>query len=330
MKTKIIIVILSIFVFSAITRNASAQNYTFAPSTGTYSALSGDSLLNDTTVTWDDPFFECPIGFSFNFKGTSYTSVYVTDAYVSFDANETKVFFAMGADLVDRGDLTAGDGSGVSKSDISCLLTGSAGNHILKIQWKNVGFYSGPTSSYVNFQLWLYEGTNKLEVINGDHSVSNPDVSYDPLVGPAIGIVITNASFTAITYSFMLTANSANPATTTWSNINNDPPGLSGTPANGQIYTFTPGSSSIGEISNGINPTVFPNPVNDFLYVSLEGMGRESVQVDILDISGRLLLSKTYDDAEIKGIDFSNFEKGTYIINIITSEGRGCKRFIKL
>jgi hypothetical protein len=318
----------SVVVLLMMATNAKSQNYTFTASTGTYTELIGDSLLNDTATTWDDAGYYCPIGFSFKYNGTTYDSLYVGDSFIAFDKYATKDFYAFGADLADVGLV---DSSGVSKSNISCLRTGAIGSRILKIQWQNAGFYGGPDSNYVNFQLLLYETSNKLEVKIGDNNITNSDASYYGLSGPVIGIIIFNSTFTSMVYSYLLSGNTASPTSATWNNINNNPPALSGAPSNGQIYTFIPGSSAIDEQVNNLNVALYPNPVNDFLYVDLAAISENvNVKIDISDISGRLLLSETNIYSDLKRIDFERFEKGTYIITITTPVISISKRFIKL
>jgi hypothetical protein len=82
------------------------------------------------------------------------------------------------ADLIDRGELT-----GISQSPISYKMEGNAGSRILKIEWKNAGFVGeigelGTLNDYVNFQVWLFEGSNDVEMHYGPNMVLNPAISY--------------------------------------------------------------------------------------------------------------------------------------------------------
>ncbi len=55
---------------------------------------------------------------------------------------------------------------------------------------------------------------------------------------------------------------------------------------------------------------IYPNPAHD--YINICSTGGASLQVKILDFSGRILLKAT----DITTIDLSNFKPGTYIVNI--------------
>ncbi len=143
------------------------QSYYHAYSTGTYTNLSGSTSLNNGQI-WEDPEYHIAIGFNFDFFGTVFDSIYVSD-YVWFDENIKYSILAYYADFIDRSTTS-------SVSPISYLLTGSPGTQILKIEWNNAGFreefISDSTfTDYINVQLWLYESTNNIEVRIGPNSV---------------------------------------------------------------------------------------------------------------------------------------------------------------
>ena len=309
-----------------------AQTYTFSYGTGTYSDLTGNTSLSNGN-TWDDTAFVMPIGFNFNFYGSNYTSLEVlSDGIVSFDpGNDTKMFWGFGADLIDKGHSSHGDGTGISKSDISYLLTGSAGSQILKIQYKNVAFYDSP-NDYVNFQIWLYETSNKLEVMIGNNSVTNPALSYGTYGGPGIGVVLTNSSFSSIVYSLFANGSPATPTTAAWTNLFNPPPVITGTPANGQVYTFTPSSAGISELDKNGQLILYPNPVNDNLYVKLiNPEENDNIKLDVLDVTGKIVLTESLNNNNNEGkINLSSLDKGYYLVRVADGVNVYRKKVLKL
>jgi len=97
-----------------------------------------------------------------------------------------------GVDIIDRGFNFVGD-TAVSQSNISYQLVGMEGSRILKIEWNNVGFFdelSGDNVStgFTNFQLWLMEGTNDIEIHFGPNSILQPELSYAGTTGANIGL----------------------------------------------------------------------------------------------------------------------------------------------
>lgn len=67
------------------------------------------------------------------------------------------------------------------------------------------------------------------------------------------------------------------------------------------------------------NLSLFPNPANDVLQVKLSVSQAQSITMQMLDVSGKVLYTKTSVAAsgEVKeNIDVRNFTKGTYLIKI--------------
>tara|TARA_B110000046_G_scaffold169771_1_gene189168 strand:- start:44 stop:790 length:747 start_codon:yes stop_codon:yes gene_type:complete len=91
---------------------------------------------------------------------------------------------------------------------------------------------------------------------------------------------------------------------------------------------FTTLGVSLGIAENKLlNFEMYPNPVTDALNIQLP-TGTEKVEVDIFDISGRLVSSKTISSNDTS-IDVQKFSKGIYIIRVATNNKIGVQRFIK-
>ena len=67
---------------------------------------------------------------------------------------------------------------------------------------------------------------------------------------------------------------------------------------------------------------LFPNPTNDFINLSIQ---QENFKVEIFDLLGKKLL-ESYD---IKIIDVTNFDKGTYLLKLSSGYNSNSKLFIK-
>jgi hypothetical protein len=72
--------------------------------------------------------------------------------------------------------------------------------------------------------------------------------------------------------------------------------------------------------------TLYPNPVNDVLYIE-NASGIENVE--IYDIVGNLVLNVKNNNNALLPINVSSFESGVYLIRAYTSKGISISRFIK-
>ena len=163
------------------------QDYSFTSFNQTF-----EELNNPTTVTgnevWEYPDYEIPIGFDFSILNFTSDKIYFIEdglaGYISLSPNinsNIPMLIPIGQDIKDRGNNSTG-----SLSPISYKLIGQPGNRILKIEWKNVGFFGDQTENdYINFQVWLYENNNKIEYHYGDNDINNP-ISYDYESGPSV------------------------------------------------------------------------------------------------------------------------------------------------
>jgi hypothetical protein len=71
--------------------------------------------------------------------------------------------------------------------------------------------------------------------------------------------------------------------------------------------------------------TIFPNPVRTVLTILSEA---DIVSVRILDLSGRLVISERVGAKDFQ-IDFSSFQSGTYIVQMVNESGIYTKKIIK-
>ena len=147
------------------------------------------------TGVWDDPEFAVPLGFDFVYFGDTSDVIYQVSlgAMMSFSpdvyGSTSNWLFAYSSDLVDRGVI-----DDVPVSPISYKTEGFPGSRICKIEWKNVGFYeeyygSYATTNFFNFQLWLYEGSNDIEIRFGPSDTSLGAVLHIFNGMPLIGMV---------------------------------------------------------------------------------------------------------------------------------------------
>ena len=222
-------------------------NYSFSSASGTYTPLSGGTnptltaaqSISGYTAPDEGYANSIPIGFTFNYDGTNYTTISInTNGFASFStfspvadpANETYL-----ADDLEDGPYGPtlnrpvvaplwADLAFANATEISYTTTGSAPNRVFTIEWKNAKWNSGAAGPVISVQLKLYETTNIIEFIYQQEStnVNNGSAS--------IGIAGTAAG------DFISVADASGSAASNSVAINN----ISARPATGQIFRFTP------------------------------------------------------------------------------------------
>ncbi|HOZ01838.1 MAG TPA: hypothetical protein PLG20_08470, partial [Candidatus Syntrophosphaera sp.] len=78
------LVLLLVFSVLALGAWAVVGEYSFASATGTYTEISGGTVLG-TTANDDESFNAIPLGFTFTYNGVNYTEISIqTDAFIAF------------------------------------------------------------------------------------------------------------------------------------------------------------------------------------------------------------------------------------------------------
>ncbi len=296
-------------------------NYNFSVLTGTYSNLTGATSLNDNTV-WDDPEFSISLPFPFIFNGNNNANIIYFSGMGGELATGTEDDFAdfilpLACDLIDRGyDL------GISLSSIGYLVEGTEGNRILKIEWKNVGSYDegAPYNMYINFQMWLYEGTNIVEYHYGPSMINDPDLFYY-YPGAFIGITSYNESLDSAFNIHMLTGPAASPTLSTAFET------VIGTPPPGTIFRFSPVDLSVQEDNFCNNEFfIYPNPAIEI--ITLKFSEKKDRLIEISDLTGKVIRKLAVSD-ELTMIDISDLKPGIYFISMLTDYSWSAQKFLK-
>jgi hypothetical protein len=93
-----------------------------------------------------------------------------------------------------------------------------------------------------------------------------------------------------------------------------------------QIYiNHSQQSSGLNSISENSSISIYPNPVQNELFIVLEK--EEITQVKISALSGKIV--KSINNTTSNSVDVSNLEKGVYILTVNTHNGVSNTRFVK-
>ena len=222
-------------------------NYSFTTATGTYTSLVGTgtnpaitspSPLNYSTT--DEGYSNAiPIGFSFNYNGTSYTTVNANvNGYLSFgsgftnDDNEDYYYDSLSGGPLSHPDVRPivapfwADMDIQAETNLTYKVNGTAPNRVFVIEWANALWNYTATSASVSCQVKLYETTNLIEFMYKQES-GTPSGDKASIGLTAAGVGTGN----------FLSLSNASAAPTASTSVETK---IFTRPATGQIYRFTP------------------------------------------------------------------------------------------
>lgn len=84
--------------------------------------------------------------------------------------------------------------------------------------------------------------------------------------------------------------------------------------------------SSVHELDAGVDFKIYPNPASDKLLLNLNGL--DKVQLEIIDMLGKVVYQKTIVNQMIFDLDLHFLEKGTYTIRIIEGNKVGASKLL--
>ncbi|MGV9014034.1 MAG: hypothetical protein ACOH13_15690, partial [Flavobacteriales bacterium] len=252
------------------TAEAQVSGYTFAQTSGTYTPITGGTVIatatsNSGATGLDDVTY--PVNFtpySFTFNGTAYSSLSLsTNGFITLGAIAASSSYytpISGTTAYDAaisawgGDLSGIFNVGGITSEIRWELVGSSPNQELVVQWKDFrpSYSSSSTVAYrINMQIRLQENGSKVQIAYGPNAYAAGTTTYSGT--RQIGLRgATNAAYnnrsngTTVLFGSSV-AGTINSATQAYNTVNATP----GMPANGLTYTWTPPSLCSGTPAPG-------------------------------------------------------------------------------
>jgi len=212
-----------------IATGANSRNYSFTAVAGTFTPLVGATPAPGIITTSDDDVStNITPGFTFNYGGTNYTDLRVSsNGHLIFGTSGTSSF----TNNLATSTSTQRPGLAPLWDDLQCtagisyLVSGTAPNRVLTIEWLDMEWNYASNTAVVSYQVKLYETTNVIEyVYRQDATAVNSGSASIGLMGTA------SANFMSLSDS------SASPSISTSSSTNT----IGVKPATGQVYRFTP------------------------------------------------------------------------------------------
>ncbi len=74
-------------------------------------------------------------------------------------------------------------------------------------------------------------------------------------------------------------------------------------------------------IFHNIDPLVYPNPIENMLFISTNTLNADNIPIEIYSLSGKLVFNKTFNTKQNElSLDLSDLSNGFFILKIITSQ----------
>jgi gliding motility-associated-like protein len=236
-----------VFLFN-LTPSVEAQtvaSYAFTQAAGTYTAIAGTTVL--AAGADDDESALTNIGFTFTYHCVNYTQFSASaNGYITLGSVPSSISTPLSSEI---NSIAFAARDGKTNGAVTYLLSGTAPNRVLTIQYPNWYVYYSGTTETLSAQIKLYETTNVIKIIYGP---SAHTTAYTPQAGLS-GAAVTDYNIRTTTTNWSAsTAATSNTATMTWSSTV--------FPANGLTYTWTPSPSCSGTPAPGATLSTL-NPV---------------------------------------------------------------------
>ena len=292
-----------------------------------------DGISLNQGMVWDDPEWEVPIGFEFEYMNQTFSNMYFggIDGYGgelifgNIDGATFQGIMPYFQDFVDGGYFE----ESASDSPVSYKLTGSPGSRVLWLQWSNAAFYNDdpPHPMRMNMQMRLFEGTNNIEFHYGPNQNLDNSVIQD-YSGIVIGIA-KNIDFNEFTVEniWAFTGDPQNPTVVPYASIDDFGQGLhlDDTPSPNTIYRFsTEVAGAFYHQSEFVKvfPTVLMNNINVVL------PGNEKGIIRVTDSTGRLVAEQSAQPG-FQSFDTSVWSAGHYIVSVMQGDLLHTVRVVK-
>ncbi|MFA7029609.1 MAG: choice-of-anchor J domain-containing protein [Candidatus Cloacimonadaceae bacterium] len=251
MKTRYFkLTLLLLFLLSVIGLGAQVNEYSFSSVLGTYTEITGGTVLG-TNTNDNDSFNAIPLGFTFTYNGVDHTQVSIqTNAFIAFGSEVLSTNLPISSTTGTNNVVAAlaRDIKSKDNGELSYLLTGTEPNRVFIIQWKH--YRRVPTNCAnddLNFQIQLRENGNKVVFAYGAFNVINVTTARTVQVGLRGNSEQDFNNRTTTTDWTATTPGTANNATCFLTDVVYPP--------NGLIFTFSPPQQG-----NPPEPAQNPNP----------------------------------------------------------------------
>lgn len=323
--------------------------YDLSSRTSIYSPLENGALALPAEEQWE-PFattFAVDLGFEFNMLGTPTTGLenFITTGILTILDSENvpentpfPVIITNAFQFENRAEIPGNDPSLIRYETI-----GEPGEQIFKIEYANAGYLIeleelGTLDLFFNMQVWLYEGSNCIELRYGPNNIEgSEDFILDEASGFVTGLVVSTLAqvFGAPgrPYAIFPTGDTQNPVEdelVDFMGTLEENPFLDDFPTDGLLFSFCPEGVdppvNTNDLLLDLDWNLYPNPVDQVLTIDFQSL--DNGRYELLSTDGVLMKTGQINQGQIL-IDVSGLASGHYITKVTTDEGFAAKRFFK-
>lgn len=267
---KLVFTLLSVVLLISLAKAQDIPIY-FETQQESYDIIENATSLNNGEVWEQETSYQIDFGFEFQIYERTFTTLVVNAGIgITFPGFNPPRLWIWGSEwgggptLIDRG-------IDASESPLSYIIVGDSGSRTLKIQWQNAGIVidgsEDDPDDFVNFQMWICEESDKIEVHYGHSETSEISFGYND--GPGMRYFHIDGDWGICIFGFE--------EFPSWDWVLFDGPIggclLNGVPPEEVVFNFFP------------NPTV---SVNDFsedhgLDLIVSKLSLQNIQIQILD-----------------------------------------------
>jgi len=309
------------FLIVASSSGVMAQDYLFTHFSDSYVEFNDGTLMNMSDVcNFEDIPTSIDIGFQMPFYNYYLNSlgvhiVFLLSENISSIPGEEVLaqFFPYGAAF----DCNSSFGS------IRYKTTGATGNQIFKIQFSDLRISNDSIGNdRCNYQVWMYEGSGRIEYRTGPFQISQDDGYFTDENGTSTGFALYDQANDEIVNSIFLQNSPLNPDAYYSADHNVFIPTLVGHPTDGKVYRFDRPTNSINQLNKKNKFFVYPNPTKD--WIQIKGDFEGNVSVELCNSLGQIVASFNQTDINLKGLS-----SGVYFIKVSDSSSSEIIKVIK-
>jgi hypothetical protein len=273
-----------------------------------YQPLAAPTVLNPGVDYLGHDRYTVALGFEFEFFGQPLHSVEVQrSGLVFFGAEDEFVAPFRPALMVLPG----------SQIGYQVDTYGPCEQKIMKFEWKEMGVLGLGLDSVLgttSFQLWLYEGSQRLELHYGPQSPFPAGAMFESSGYHANGprLRITRTEQMAVVLGSYASPTLVQDGVTFTARANEQ---LTGIPPEGSVYAFTPLTTSREPAFR-----IGPNPSSGILFLKLRSLSCQPYRLTLADLLGRVYLQAESRAQELP-LDLRALEPGWYWLRISYLDG---------
>ncbi len=278
-KFTILITLFFASIMLAMSQTTPVEHYVFTQAEETYTEISGGTVHGDNT-NYQSFFNGIELGFTFNFDAVDYTTISIqSNGFIKMGSSfsGSNPYSPLSTSSSYGFNTICAYASRIKSCDDGELMSiteGTAPNRVFTVQWKNYNRGGTPSADErVNFQIKLYETSNKIELVYGEFIITN-DVEFGLMDVGIKGTVTTDVLNIGNTYDLIVLQLPWNECLEQENKARNFVTHRDCKPISGQTYIFEQPYSIDAGIHEHSNPDrTFTTPGNQNIEVLLKNYG---------------------------------------------------------